>query len=83
MKKTDLFILLYTILSSLSNIWLTALGEDRWDVYVVLNILSFYISTAVTRPAYSKRSYYMLLNAIMIGVFTILVAKRVYEVLYA
>jgi hypothetical protein len=79
-RKLSVLILVYTILVVVSAISLYLLGERRVDVYVSLNILSYYVSYAIMRPSYTSRSI-RLLNIVLFAVFTVIVSFRVYEVL--
>jgi hypothetical protein len=74
------FLLVYTILSVTSNIVLSLLGESRVDLYLSLNILAYYFSYAIIHPTIaSKRA--VLLNILLLALFTAIVSYRVYEVL--
>jgi hypothetical protein len=79
-RGVSVLLLVYTTLVVLSIIGLYALGEKRVDVYISLNILAYYVSYAVTRPAYTSR-HVKILNIVLFAVFTVIVAFRVYEVL--
>jgi len=79
-RGVSVLLLVYTTLVVLSVIGLYALGEKRVDVYISLNILAYYVSYAVTGPAYTSR-HVKILNIVLFAVFTVIVAFRVYEVL--
>jgi len=64
----------------LSTVALYLLKEQRVDVYVSLNILSYYVSYAVVRPS-TLSSIVRVLNAALFALFIAIVAYRVYEVL--
>ncbi|MGC9011491.1 hypothetical protein [Thermogladius sp.] len=81
MSELDRFVRLYIVLTLVLNGWVLFLGETRWDVYVVLNILSFYISYAMNRPSFENRRVVGVLHGILITLFIVLVSYRVYEVL--
>ncbi|AFK50866.1 hypothetical protein TCELL_0441 [Thermogladius calderae 1633] len=81
MSELDRFVRLYIVLTLVLNGWVLFLGETRWDVYVVLNILSFYISYAMNRPSFENRRVVGVLHGILITLFIALVSYRVYEVL--
>jgi hypothetical protein len=64
----------------LSTVALYLLKEQRVDVYVSLNILSYYVSYAVVKPS-TLSSIVRVLNAALFALFIAIVAYRVYEVL--
>uniref|UniRef100_A0A7J3Z5V3 Uncharacterized protein n=1 Tax=Ignisphaera aggregans TaxID=334771 RepID=A0A7J3Z5V3_9CREN len=79
-SRVSLFILVYTLMNVLSTVALYLLKEQRVDVYVSLNILSYYVSYAVVRPS-TLSSIVRVLNAALFALFIAIVAYRVYEVL--
>jgi hypothetical protein len=81
--KSNLFLIMYVSLTTAFNSTLLFLGEDRLDAYVALNILSFYISYALLRPFPRLNLALKLLHATLLGLFTLIVAFRVLEVIGA
>jgi hypothetical protein len=79
-RELELFTTLYTVLVILSTTSLCLLGEKRVDLYVSLNILAYYVSYALVRPGVGG-VVVRALNALLLAVFLIIVAFRVYEVL--
>ncbi len=79
-RRVSILVLVYAFLVVLSIISLYGLSEKRVDVYVSLNILTYYVSYAVVRPTYTSR-YVKALNILLFIVFAIIVSYRVYEVL--
>jgi len=81
LRKVELLILVYVILTASMNSSLLTLGESRVDAYIAVNILMYFISYAVVRPFSEAPSLVKALNAALLIVFTIIVVFRVYEVL--
>jgi hypothetical protein len=79
-SRVSLFILVYTLMNVLSTVALYLLKEQRVDVYVSLNILSYYVSYTVVRPS-TLSSIVRVLNVALFALFIAIVAYRVYEVL--
>jgi hypothetical protein len=79
-SRVGLFILVYALMTVLSTVSLYLLKEQRVDVYISLNILSYYISYAVIRPGPST-NIVKVLNITLFALFIVVVAFRVYEVL--
>ena len=79
-SRVSLFILVYTLMNVLSTVALYLLKEQRVDVYVSLNILSYYVSYAVVKPS-TLSSIVRVHNAALFALFIAIVAYRVYEVL--
>jgi hypothetical protein len=79
-RRVSILVLVYAFLVVLSIISLYGLSEKRVDVYVSLNILTYYVSYAIVRPTYTSR-YVKALNILLFIVFAIIVSYRVYEVL--
>lgn len=79
-RRVSILVLVYPFLVVLSIISLYGLSEKRVDVYVSLNILTYYVSYAIVRPTYTSR-YVKALNILLFIVFAIIVSYRVYEVL--
>jgi len=51
------------------------------DAYVAVNVLMYYVSYAIIRPVPETTLTIKILNAVLLAVFSIIVAMRVYEVL--
>lgn len=79
-KRLSLLIIVYTLLVVISAISLYVLGEKRIDVYVSLNILTYYVSYATLRPTFTTRAV-KFLNIALFVIFAIIVSFRIYEVL--
>jgi hypothetical protein len=75
------FALLYTGLVALFNSTLLLLGERRVDAYVAVNVLSFYVSYSLARPPTRPGVATVVLHVLLLTVFAVVVALRVYEVL--
>ncbi|MCC6014719.1 MAG: hypothetical protein LM564_03330 [Desulfurococcaceae archaeon] len=75
------FTLLYTGLVALFNSTLLLLGERRVDAYVAVNVLSFYVSYSLARPPTRPGVATVVLHVLLLTVFAVVVALRVYEVL--
>jgi len=80
-KRLDSFILVYVTLSLLVSASLYLLNEQRMDAYVAVNVLMYYVSYAIIRPVPETTLTIKILNAVLLAVFSIIVAMRVYEVL--
>lgn len=57
------------------------LGESRVDAYASVNVLTYFVSYAVARPGLERSRAVRCLNALLLLVFAVVVAWRVYEVL--
>lgn len=79
-KHLNSFLLVYTVLSLLVSVSMYLLNEQRTDAYVAVNVLMYYVSYAVIRPAIENASI-KVLNAVLVVVFVVIVAVRIYEVL--
>jgi len=79
-SRVSLFILIYALMIVLSTAALYLLREQRVDVYISLNILSYYVSYAVVRPSIST-NIVRIINIILFILFIAIVAYRIYEVL--
>jgi hypothetical protein len=75
------FSILYTGLVALFNSTLLLLGERRVDAYVAVNVLSFYVSYSLARPPTRPGVATVVLHVLLLTVFAVVVALRVYEVL--
>jgi len=81
LKRVELLILIYVLLTTSMNASLFILGENRIDAYVAVNVLSYFITYAVVRPFLETPLYVKVLNVALLLSFMIIVALRVYEVL--
>lgn len=77
---TERFVLLYVALSSAFNVSSLLLGETRIDMYVVLNIISFYVSYSLTRPPTKSAIIVRSVHVLLLVMFVFIVASRLYEV---
>ncbi|MEM4889142.1 MAG: hypothetical protein QXJ64_06875 [Thermosphaera sp.] len=82
LKRVDVFLLTYTLLTSIINVFLLLLNETRVDAYISVNILVFYVNYAVIRPVRNPGLPWRVLQLTLLCVFAIIVGYRVYEVLY-
>lgn len=80
-KQIFRFAGLYSGLVALFNIVLALLGEQRVDAYVAVNVLSFYVSYSLTRPPTKPGIVMSALHLLLLSLFAVVVAVRVYEVL--
>jgi hypothetical protein len=81
-RKLELFLVVYTVLTVLMNIALLLVGESRVDAYVSVNILVYFISYTIVKPLHEAPLIIKLLNATLLLLFTTIVIYRVYEVLF-
>ncbi|MEM4482220.1 MAG: hypothetical protein QXK88_04985 [Desulfurococcaceae archaeon] len=81
-RRQELLPFIYVLLVTSMNISLYTLGEKRVDAYLALNVLLYFISYAVVRPFYAAPLLVKALNASLLLVFALIVAFRVYEVLF-
>lgn len=81
-RGIDLFIFVYTFLSTLICASIFILGEVRIDAYVAINILTYFISYVVVRPTTEAPLLVKVLNLILLLVFAMIVVMRIYEVVF-
>lgn len=82
MKRYEVFLLIYTLLTYALNTSLFMLSESRVDAYISVNILVFYITYAVVKPIRNPGLPWKILQAALLCLFAIIVGYRVYEVLF-
>lgn len=75
------FVLTYTALVYLSNLILYFIAEKRPDAYVSLSILTFYITYTIYRPLKRASLRIKLLHVVLLTLFLVIVAYRVYQVI--
>lgn len=80
-RKPGIFVLTYTLIANTLNPVLYFMGEKRIDIYVVVNILVYYISYYIVRPIFIREKFIRLLNITLFIVFTSIATYRIYEVL--
>ncbi len=73
-------VVVYSILQAVMTISLVLSGETRWDVYVSLSILVYFVSTSVL-PDIREKTDLRLLDIFLIAVFSLIVTVRVAEIL--
>ncbi len=73
-------VVVYSILQVVMTISLVLSGETRWDVYVSLSILVYFVSTSVL-PDIREKTDLRLLDIFLIAVFSLIVTVRVAEIL--
>lgn len=81
LKRVDVFLLTYTMLTLILNTSLFLLNETRIDAYISVNILVFYITHAVIRPLRNPGLSWKILQLILLCLFIVIVGYRIYEVL--
>lgn len=74
-------ILTYTALVCLSNAVLYFMAEKRFDAYISINVLIFYITYAIYRPLRSSSLRVKLLHTALLTLFLAIVVYRVYQVI--
>lgn len=79
--NSEIFTMVYTTLAVMLNTSLFLYGEQRVDAYIALNILCFYITYSIVRPARRIGSALKVLHIVLLSLFAAIVGYRVYEVL--
>jgi len=79
--NSEIFTMIYTTLAVMLNISIFLYGEQRVDAYIALNILCFYITYSIARPARSIGLALKILHIALLSLFAAIVGYRVYEVL--
>ena len=83
MRRLDLFVLAFVASSAITFIVFILLGESRPDVYVSMTILLYYIFYSILDPVGERGGRpATLLNLTLFMIFSIIVAYRVYEILF-
>ena len=83
MRRLDLFTTIFTVSSAITYIILVLLGESRPDVYISMTILIYYIFFAIIDPLGERGGKTVtLLNLTLFLIFSVIVAYRVYEILF-
>uniref|UniRef100_A0A7C2FPU1 Uncharacterized protein n=1 Tax=Thermosphaera aggregans TaxID=54254 RepID=A0A7C2FPU1_9CREN len=78
--KVLAFIFMFTVLVVVSSLSLSLTGEGRVDLYASLSILAYYVSYALTRPVTTYKQV-RILNIVLLALFALIIAYRVYGVL--
>ncbi len=74
--------LVFVLFTVLSNIALVLVGENRFDVYIALTILVYYVLYAVLDPLLGKTTkYFQGLNIGLFILFMVIVVYRIMEIL--
>ena len=82
MNKLNAYIIVTTTLFLLSILMLAYVGETRLDVYYSVILLFYLISTELllpVKPIYRKRV--ALIEAVLVAIFMVIVARRIMEIL--
>jgi len=82
LNKLNAYIIVTTTLFLLSILMLAYVGETRLDVYYSVILLFYLISTELllpVKPRYRRRV--ALIEAVLVAIFMVIVARRVMEVL--
>jgi len=83
MRRLDLFTMVFTVSSAFTYIVLVLLGESRPDVYISMTILIYYVFFAIIDPLGERGGKAVtLLNLALFLIFSVIVAYRVYEILF-
>ena len=83
MRRLDLFTLAFTVSCAFTYIVFILLGESRPDVYVSMTILLYYIFFSIIDPVGERGGRTVtILNALLFLIFSVIVAYRVYEILF-
>lgn len=78
--SVETFTIVYVLMVALFNTALVLNGEDRVDAYAALNILSYYISYSLFMRGSRSTLGLKLVNALLLLVFLVIVAYRVWQV---
>ena len=78
MDRHTLYLITLTLLITLTVSSLSALNENRLDVYLSMFTLAYFTSTAIFRP---KRRTFDFLALILLAIFSYIVTIKVLEVL--
>jgi len=79
LKRNVRYVAFLAVAMPLTVAVLSALGEQRIDVYLSLFTLEYFVANALFSPRRRTRDY---LGIILLVIFTYFVAMRVMEVLY-
>jgi len=83
MKRYELYLLVMAVLVALFNMVLVVLGEKRVDAYISITILVYFIVTATMGAGLEFHGRgQRVLTITFIVLFSIVVAYRVWKVLY-
>lgn len=81
MKRHEVFLLAYTLLTYALNTSLFMLNESRIDAYIAVNILVFYITYSIVKPIRNPALPWKILQVVLLCLFAVIVGYRVYGVL--
>ncbi|MEB3846101.1 MAG: hypothetical protein GSR83_03530 [Desulfurococcales archaeon] len=73
-------VVIYSLLQAVMTISLVLSGETRWDVYVSLSIMVYFVSTSIL-PGIREKSNLRLLDIFLIIVFSVIVTIKIAEIL--
>ncbi len=83
MRRIDIFALGFVFSSAFTYIVFILLGESRPDVYISMTILLYYIFFSIVDPVGDRGERPVtLLNILLFLIFSVIVAFRVYEILF-
>ncbi len=82
LEPWERMLLLYSVLVMISYTALALVGEKRFDVYLSINILVYFISTSISSPLPRKAEKRLnMVSVFMIIVFVVIVARRIMMIL--
>ena len=82
MKRIELFVLVFTLFTVLFNTSLVFLGEKRFDAYIAVTILLYYVFYALIDPLAGRTSRVVqALNICLFMLFITIVVYRILEIL--
>ncbi len=80
-RREELFLIILSFLVTVFNIALVLLGERRIDVYIALFILVYFISLTLLGGGIGERILGKI-NILFIVIFILIVAYRIWRILY-
>lgn len=80
-RREELFLLLLAFLTTLFNIALVLLGEQRIDVYIALFILVYFVSLTLLGSSIVEKGLKKV-NILFIVIFMLIVTYRIWRILY-
>lgn len=82
MKRIELFILVFTLFTVMFNTSLVLLGERRFDAYIAVTILLYYVFYALIDPLAGRTGRAVqALNICLFLLFITIVVYRILEIL--
>ncbi len=82
LEPWERMLMLYSVLVMISYTALALVGEKRFDVYLSINILIYFISVSISSPLPRKVEKRLnMVSALMIAVFAVIVTRRIMMIL--